>query len=198
MKNIFFTADTHFGHESIRRHCNRPWNSVEEMDEALIANWNNVVKHGDMVYHIGDFAMISEVPNGVPRMKLYRKLRMRLNGKIILIRGNHDKMSQDVYKDCFSEVYDLREIKIDGEKITLCHYPMRSWNASVHGRKHIFGHVHARLEGADLGVCTDAGVDVPEWKFSPVIWDVMRQKLNEKYEIAKAKGRFSNKNREED
>ena len=56
MSNIWFTADHHFGHKNIMKHCNRPFPSVDEMDEILTGNWNMLVKPGDTVYHIGDFA----------------------------------------------------------------------------------------------------------------------------------------------
>ena len=182
MKNTFLTADTHFSHYNIIRHCNRPW-SKEEHDEALITRWNDVVKKGDLVYHLGDFAMIkeNECPVGTTRMKLYRKLRMRLNGKIILIRGNHDQMSQEIYNECFSEVYDLKEVSIDGTSIVLCHFPMRSWNRSFHGGPHAFGHVHGRLEKFDTGVSCDAGIDVPDWNYAPAPWDIIKTKLLKKY-----------------
>jgi len=184
--NIFFAADTHFGHDNIRKHCNRPWNTIDEHDDALIQRWNAVVRKGDTVYHLGDFAMIQRKFENIDRMKLYRKLRMALKGNIILIKGNHDKMSQEVYS-CFSEVHDLREIKINGEKIVLCHFPLRSWNGAFHGRKHCFGHVHARFEKFDTGVSTDVGVDVPEWNFTPVPCELVLAKLNKKLEIFKAR-----------
>jgi len=103
MPNIFFTADMHISHANIIRHCNRPWVSIEEHDETLINNWNSVVSKKDMVYLLGDFAMIPKQTDGTPRMKLYRKLRLRLNGKIFLVIGNHDDMSNEVY-DCIAEV----------------------------------------------------------------------------------------------
>jgi len=180
--NTFFTADTHWGHYNIIKHCNRPWN-VEEHDEALIALWNGIVSKRDTVYHLGDFAMFKAVKSGEERMKVYRRTRMRLNGKIHLVVGNHDKMSQEVY-NCFTEVYDgIRDIKIDGNKITLCHYPMRSWNCSFHGSFHAFGHVHSRLENIDTGVSCDVGVDVPEWNYAPVPWETLKTKLDKKKKV---------------
>jgi calcineurin-like phosphoesterase family protein len=179
MNNIFFTADTHFSHAAIIRHCDRPWKDVIEHDDALVARWNAVVGKRDIVYVLGDFAMIPKHPT-IPRMKLYRKLRFRLNGKIHLVFGNHDSMSHDVY-DCFTKVYDFgAEVKIDGEKITLCHYPMRSWNRSFHGSMHMFGHVHGRLEHIDTGVSCDVGVDVPDWNYTPVNWEILKEKLLKK------------------
>lgn len=51
---IYFTADTHFGHENVIRFCDRPFSSANEMDEAMIANWNARVKGDDTVYVLGD------------------------------------------------------------------------------------------------------------------------------------------------
>jgi len=184
--NTFFTADLHLSHDAILKHCNRPW-SIEEHNDALIARWNAIVSKRDTVYVLGDMMMVRAQPDGTPRMKIYRRLRHRLNGSIILIKGNHDAGSSEYY-DCFTKVYDFgAEVKIDGEKIVLCHYPMRSWNRSFHGSFHAFGHLHGRLEGVDTGVSCDVGVDVPEWDYKPVAWEVLRAKLLKKREIWKNK-----------
>lgn len=79
--NIWFTSDTHFGHRNIIKFCNRPWNTVEEMDNALIENWNKVVKPEDIVFHLGDFAFAT---NG-----RWKEIINSLNGHIYLIVGNH-------------------------------------------------------------------------------------------------------------
>jgi calcineurin-like phosphoesterase family protein len=151
------------------------------MDEKLIEYWNDVVGKGDTVYHLGDFAMIPKREN-IDRMKLYRRLRFRLNGKIHLILGNHDQMSNEVYS-AFSSVTDFgKVIQIDKQKITLCHYPMRSWDASFHGSYQLFGHVHGRLEKVDTGVSCDVGVDVPDWNYKPVEWMILKEKLQKKKE----------------
>ena len=54
---IYFTADLHFYHENVISHASRPFSSVEEMNEALIRNWNKIVKPTDEIYILGDFTM---------------------------------------------------------------------------------------------------------------------------------------------
>jgi calcineurin-like phosphoesterase family protein len=174
-----FTADLHLSHANIIKHCKRPWPIIEEHNENLISRWNSVVSNRDHVYVLGDFAMIPKQQDGTPRMKIYKRLRHRLKGKIHLILGNHDEMSQDVYS-AFTEVTPYKELKIDKQKITLMHYPMRSWNGAFHGSGHLFGHVHGRLESEDTGVSFDVGVDVPAWNYMPVNWETVRKKLAEK------------------
>jgi calcineurin-like phosphoesterase family protein len=53
---IWFTSDSHFGHDAIRRLADRPFASLDEMDTALVDRWNGVVRPGDTVWHLGDFA----------------------------------------------------------------------------------------------------------------------------------------------
>lgn len=78
--HTFFTSDTHFGHANIIRFCNRPFRNVEEMNEALIENWNLVVSEDDTVFHLGDFAFGGS--------NVWKSIIPRLNGHINLIIGN--------------------------------------------------------------------------------------------------------------
>ena len=132
------------------------------------------------MYVLGDFAMFKAVKGGEARMKTYRKTRMALNGKIYLVLGNHDKMSQEVYS-CFTEVFPgIKDLTVEKQKVTLCHYPMRSWNCSFHGSWHLFGHVHSRLENVNTGLSFDVGVDVPAWDYKPVSWEQIKEKMETK------------------
>lgn len=95
----YFIADTHFQHDNIIGYCDRPFANANEMDEYMIEQWNSVVKPGDTVYHVGDFcfAKESDYPelSGKERhVKTMAKFVARLNGNIVLIRGNHDPKSR--------------------------------------------------------------------------------------------------------
>ncbi len=78
---VWFTSDTHFGHTNVINYCNRPFKTKEEMNAALVKQWNKQVAKHDKVYHIGDFSLS-------PKVAL--EIFPRLNGKITLISGNHD------------------------------------------------------------------------------------------------------------
>ena len=156
--NIFFTADTHFGHAGVLHHCARPWDNVDEMDEALIELWNNKVTKKDLVYMVGDFAW-----------RDHRRYLQALNGRKILIKGNHDKMPQVSYQQ-FAEVTSLKELKIDKRILVLCHYPMFSWRNSCHGSWHAHGHTHnSPFQHPYLAL--NVGVDVIGNGYAPMEWE---------------------------
>lgn len=157
---VFFAADHHFGHDNIRRYCARPFSSVEEMDETMIERWNKVVKPGDTVYHLGDFAFrVSPEP-----------IRAKLNGRIVLVRGNHDRR---ITKHLFDEVYDLHTFVQGDIRIVLCHYGMRRWDRSHLGSFHLFGHSHGNLP--PYGKSFDIGVDCHD--FRPLPLDEVVEKM---------------------
>jgi len=147
MKKTLFTSDTHFGHRNIIKYSNRPFKDVEEMDEALIRNWNSVVGPEDDIYHLGDFAM-GKTPAPA--------ILARLNGNKHLIWGNHD--SDQVRADpLWASAQPMLEIRLDGHFIVLCHYAMKVWNKSHRGSLMFHGHSHGSLPGSDQSC--DVGVD---------------------------------------
>lgn len=79
----YVIGDTHFGHSSIIEYCNRPFDNVEEMNEELVSRWNNVVSDDDTVIHLGD---VRHHPDPGTTASWFSKL----NGKKLLVRGNHD------------------------------------------------------------------------------------------------------------
>ena len=107
MSDIFFTSDTHFGHaNTFLKFQNpdgspmRPFTSVEEMDETMIARWNGIVTPQDKIYHLGDVAF---GPNDH-----FAKILRRLAGRKRLILGNHDKRTPKEYAEFFDDVYSSR------------------------------------------------------------------------------------------
>jgi calcineurin-like phosphoesterase family protein len=157
MSKVFFTADTHFGHARALTMRKRPFASLEEMDEVLIARWNATVGEDDDVYHLGDFASFESEDVGA--------YRDRLNGRIHLILGNNDEPGA-IARARFATVGELRELTIEEQRIFLCHYPMRDWPNAWRGAWHVFGHVHGRFDRDPFGLSLDVGVD--SHGFAPV------------------------------
>ncbi|MGD2156816.1 MAG: hypothetical protein PVG14_00145 [Anaerolineales bacterium] len=176
---IWFTADTHFGHANIIRYCERPFASVQEMDEALIENWNDVIKPKDTIYHLGDFTL-----TGQEGANLYFS---RLNGMISLIPGGHDKrwVRKGEYRSksgyAIKILPPLYTIKLpilgrDQLKlIVLCHYSMRVWDRSHYGSWHLYGHSHGNLPS--LKNSLDVGVD--RWDYQPVSIESIYQAIRD-------------------
>ncbi len=162
--NVFFTSDTHYGHRRVIEHAKRPYQNLEEMENAFVENWNRVVTPGDVVYHLGDFHFGK-------RDDVERVLR-RLNGTKLLVPGNHDKSHVTTAKG-WASVSPLRDITVDGHPVTLCHYGMRVWNKSHYGAIQLYGHSHGSLPGNSQSM--DVGVDT--WNFTPVTLAQVRERL---------------------
>jgi calcineurin-like phosphoesterase family protein len=172
-KRIFITSDLHGSHALIAVYTNRSeffskddLNSFgkfknhtladecgRKMTAHLIEAWNSVVKDGDDVYHLGDFAFGY---NGV------KKLIQNLKGNLHFISGNHDKDLRkylDDFPDCAIRLAPQSEIVINGQMIVLSHYAMRTWNKSHHGSWHLYGHSHSTLPDDPNSLSMDVGVD---------------------------------------
>jgi calcineurin-like phosphoesterase family protein len=153
MSKKFFTADHHFGHENIIKHCKRPFADVEEMNRVMVERWNAVVGPNDIVYHVGDIAY------KFSRTDL-RKIREQLNGQIYLVPGNHDKVALEM-RDAWKLLPQCAEVSIGSprQRIVLCHYALRVWNLSFHGAWHLYGHSHGTLPDNPHSLSFDVGVD---------------------------------------
>lgn len=189
--NVFFSSDQHFGHQNIIAFSSRPYDSVEEMDEALIANWNAMVLPGDLTWILGDLCM-GKIDHTLGYIK-------RLNGTKILIPGNHDKpwiggrADHDYWeaKYLFAGIKKIIQtgaghpeptLEIAGQTVKLSHFPyVGDSHEKKHGDKYsayrpdddggwlIHGHIHnnkgfkcSPLDGRMINV----GVDV--WGYNPV------------------------------
>lgn len=160
----FLQATTiNFGHNKIIKFCNRPFSSVEEMDEEMIKRWNEKIGPRDTVYHLGDFSF-DRNPS---------KYFDRLNGHKILIKGNHD--SKAVIKLRWQSIHDMYELRHDRKFIVLCHYSLRVWNKSHYGSYCLFGHSHGTIP--PHGLSFDVGVDCHD--FYPLSYEDVCKRMDE-------------------
>ena len=175
---IYYTADLHLGHANVIRHCDRPFRSVDEMDEALIQNWNSRVHRLDTVYIVGDLFFRNRRP--------CEECLAELKGRKHLITGNHDSswMKKTDWPGFFESVNSLLTMKDNGRLVTLCHYPLMTWPDSRHDSYMVYGHIHNSTAAGFWPLIRDnphmlnAGVDVNG--FLPVTLDEMIQN-NEKF-----------------
>jgi len=144
MNNVWFTADEHYNHAAVIKHMKRPFSDVAEMNDALIERNNSLVKPGDRVYHLGDFAWNN------PHLFLDR-----MNGQHYLIRGNHDY--RDVKEIGFIWVKDVSTLTVGDYYFWLSHYAHAVWPRSHFGSFHLHGHSHGQLQFP--GRTLDVGVD---------------------------------------
>lgn len=133
MSKVWLISDNHFNHQKIIEYCNRPFKTVEQMNEEMIKKWNSVVKEDDKIYHLGDFGFGSK--------EQIANVISKLNGRIFLILGNHDNHTPQWYRDAgIKEVYDHPIIIKDF--IVLSHAPQPFICDSRTPYVNFFGHVH--------------------------------------------------------
>lgn len=183
---IWFTSDQHYGHYNIIKYCNRPFSSVDEMNEAMIENWNKVVQPDDIVYCLGDVSM---------SFHFIEKHSTRLVGKKYLVPGNHDychsfnsKSKKPENKEKWIKEYEKHGWVVLPEQSTLelsssntanlCHMPYqgstdptdayedkyKKWRPTNDGKWLICGHIHEKWKIKDKMI--NVGVD--QWGFTPV------------------------------
>lgn len=139
----YYTSDLHLDHKNILKYesFSRPFSSLEEMNTTLILNWNKVVKPGDDVYILGDFAFC--------KGERANNFLDQLNGNKHLIVGNHDSFLKDKTFDRSKFVtikyYDELRDQAHGQvyDAILFHYPIAVWNKKHHGSIHLYGHIHS-------------------------------------------------------
>jgi calcineurin-like phosphoesterase family protein len=187
---IYFTSDSHAGHENIIKFCKRPFGSVQEMNDEMVRRWNEKVPEDGIVFHLGDFAWGG--------YNVWKEFRERLNGDIYLIKGNHClKNMTPMAKELFKDVNMQMRIEIEERKIWLNHFPLLCYSGvyrDFNGLEYnLFGHVHLsnhkeRNTGRDCERCYqmlfptqyDVGVDFNE--FAPISWNELNEKIKQQVE----------------
>ena len=132
---IYFTSDLHLGHANAIKFTNRPFQSLEQMNDGLIRNINETVMANDELWILGGFAF-------KVNMDAAKQFRDQINCKTVhMITGNHDK---DYTRDhIFQSVQHYKELKTEYGKFILFHYPIYEWNGAHNGTIHLHGHIHS-------------------------------------------------------
>ena len=145
----FVTSDLHFWHKNILKFSpiTRPYDTVEDMNEAIIDHWNSLVGIDDEVLHLGDLSFKGALPT--------EAILSRLNGNITFVLGNHDSVLRNKIPNI--KGVDYLEFRFNGTKVCCSHFPMSSWNQQGYGSVMLYGHCHGSFQGE--GRTVDVGFD---------------------------------------
>ena len=189
--NRFVISDTHFGHTNSWEKFKledgsplRPFTSTEEMDETMIERWNAKVQPQDTVYHLGDVVI----------NKKYLHLVERLNGRKILIRGNHDIFGDEQhYLAGFEQIHGVR---VFVDKFILSHIPLHPDCVTERFKVNVHGHLHANEVKMPWGVNADRNeiiyadfpdprylcVSVEHTNYEPLHFDEVQARIDKRWE----------------
>jgi calcineurin-like phosphoesterase family protein len=165
MGNIFVISDTHFSHSNILKFTDkvgkpiRPFQSVQEMDQTMVDNWNATIKPGDKVYHLGDVFFGSPVH--------FKALWPRLNGRKRLIVGNHCDVRFLSSGGFFDKVMLWRKF----DEFLFTHVPVHPSTLTEHrftGQQIINVHGHTHQNGPPKGSYVSACVELTTYKPVPL------------------------------
>lgn len=137
----YYISDLHIGHTNALAFDARPFKTIEENDETIKNNWNSVVDLDDDIYLLGDISWYGSTKT----LEYYSQL----NGRIHLIKGNHDNkiLKNKDLQNLFVEIVDYKELYLNPkESIILCHYPIPCFKNHYYGWYHLYGHVHTGFE----------------------------------------------------
>jgi len=179
-KKLFFISDPHLGHANIIKYTNRPFESVEEMSDVIISNWNKRLNEESDIFVLGDFFF--KTKNSTIKWLLEKLVYNRM----YLVIGNHDHrgaLGARYLREYFTDIADRYEIRVDDDEVSydfqtiiLDHYPMLSWNHKHRGAWHLYGHVHGTIEHPDpntLEVC----VEQPYMNYTPISYEEVKSEI---------------------
>lgn len=160
---IFVISDSHFNHGNIIKYCNRPFETIDEMNNTMIKNWNSVVSNDDKVFHLGDV--------GLGGREKTEAIIKSLKGRKVLIRGNHDNFTDSAYLNMgFEEVYKYPIIW--NNFIMMSHRPLELSETTPFFN--LYGHIHTdeRYQDTKTSKC----VSVERINYTPLlIYDTIRK-----------------------
>lgn len=181
----FATADLHIYHDNLRtKYCPQTrghFKSVEDMNEGIVSNWNAKVGQDDTVRLLGD-CCFGDLDKSVEYL-------YRLNGKIHLIRGNHDEKSIERskrFRDRFESIDWYREEwwrhPKSGQKffIVMCHFAFKTWNKKGKGAWNLVGHWHGNVADTPDELQIDVGLDGPYSNLAPLSFEEIANIMSKK------------------
>ena len=133
----YYISDLHLFHDNSIRFDNRPFENLEDMHETIREKWNSKITNGDRVYILGDISFRGKNENLIAYIAT-------LKGHKILVKGNHDDVSDYRYNQLFEEISSLIHDSVAGKNydLVLCHYPIFSWKQMGKGSILLYGHTH--------------------------------------------------------
>lgn len=175
----FFTSDHHFHHANILKFKDdegnliRPgFDDVEHMNQYMIERWNAVVGVHDKVYHLGDIIMRSTA-------KYFDSIMPHLNGRIVLIKGNHDSAKLSVYTRHFADVRSEIHMKTKhNDMVLFTHRPVKL-SAQEFATKTVYnvhGHIHQNV----IDDLRYINVSVERTNYTPLTWDEIQGIIEER------------------
>lgn len=180
----YFSSDWHLGHANILKYDGRPFKTVGEMDKAILKNVTTLLKSGDSLYFLGDFAF-ARTPEV---LKSYMEQVASTGANLFFIMGNHDKKDTiRLYEKYGRYLGEQKKVKIEDEdardgiqEIVLNHYRMEVWDKSHHGTWHLHGHSHHTLQERLTARCLDVGINGREYNYTPVSYDKIKELMSKK------------------
>lgn len=198
--NVYFTSDLWLGRENILKIANRPYESLEEMENDIIEKWNSIIKDDDTVYVLNNFA--------VDPYTAARALK-DLNGNIILMNpnsaltyaftgdGNKDNIDLDELISSDGKIVCTSQTIIEdaSNDVVICYWPMSEWNGKESGTLHIYGYSYPIMKGKK-GNMTDIAVEdeittgrinvcMDKWNFYPVSLKAIKSYIRNEKKIRK-------------
>ena len=167
MVERWLISDTHFCHKKIIEFEfeHRPFYHIDFHDEALIENWNSVVKPQDKIYHLGDFVF------GKTNIA---RIASRLNGHKRLILGNHEQHDMKFYLPFFEKIYSSFSLKVSNDKkAILTHIPVHTDQLKTRYNYNIHGHYHHNIVGDDRYI----NVSCEQINLTPINWDELLKRM---------------------
>lgn len=178
--NYWFSSDWHLNHKCLQEKIRSEFSDIHDMNHKILTKMFGVTTRGDQFYFLGDLILGNKEILDTVFQKI-KEYRLHFH----LIIGNHDiKNLSKQHLERFASVSKLKDIKIDGQKITLCHFPMISWNASHYGAWQLFGHHHRQnyagstpIVGKQINVNCEFH-DYKPWNFEEVQEEMKKLKNN--------------------